>query len=174
MVALILCKVSILAVYTGSIMEIWMHQLISLLALPQYSLSTVFLVAFFSATMLPMVSEPVVFGLVTINPAMFWPVMFVATAGSSLGSAVNWWMGYGSVHIAQRINGSFGHNRALHWLQNLGAKACLLAWVPIVGDPLCLLAGWLKMPFWSCLIYIVAGKFVKYVLMTAGLVYLWP
>lgn len=174
MVALILSKGSILAVYTGNVMEIWLQQIISWLALPQYGLSTVFLVAFLSATMLPMVSEPVVFGLVTINPSLFWPTMLVATAGSSLGSAVNWWMGYGSVQLAQRMGSSFAHSQALHWLAKLGPKACLLAWVPIVGDPLCLLAGWLKMPFWRCLAYIVSGKFVKYVLMTAGLVQLWP
>ena len=174
MEALILGKGSILAAYTYSLMEIWMHQIISWLALPQYGLSTVFMVAFLSATLLPMVSEPVVFGLVTINPAMFWPVMLVATAGSSLGSAVNWWMGYGSVQVAQRMDASIAHVHALDWLQKLGPKACLLAWLPLVGDPLCLLAGWLKMPFWACLAYIVTGKFLKYVLMTAGLVYLWP
>ena len=174
MVALILSKGSILAAYTGNVMEIWMQQIISWLALPQYGLSTVFLVAFLSATLLPMVSEPVVFGLVTISPSLFWPTMLVATAGSSLGSAVNWWMGYGSVQLAQRMDSSFAHTKALQWLSKLGPKACLLAWVPLVGDPLCLLAGWLKMPFWRCLFYIVLGKYVKYVLMTAGLVQLWP
>ena len=155
-------------------MEVWLHQIITLLTLPQYSLGTVFLVAFVSATLVPMGSEPVVFGLVTINPDLFWPVMLVATAGSSLGSALNWWMGYGSQQLAERMNTSFANTHALAWLEKLGPKACLLAWVPIVGDPLCLLAGWFKMPFWPCFAYIVAGKFVKYVLMTAGLVFLWP
>ena len=174
MIALILSKGSILAAYTGNVMEIWMQQIISWLALPQYGLSTVFLVAFLSATLVPMASEPVVFGLVTLRPSLFWPTMLVATAGSSLGSAVNWWMGYGSVQLAQRMESSFAHTKALQWLAKLGPKACLLAWVPLVGDPLCLLAGWLKMPFWRCLFYIVLGKYVKYVLMTAGLVQLWP
>ena len=154
-------------------MEVWLHQIITLLTLPQYSLGTVFLVAFVSATLVPMGSEPVVFGLVTINPDLFWPVMLVATAGSSLGSALNWWMGYGSQRLAERMHASFAHAHALAWLEKLGPKACLLAWVPIVGDPLCLLAGWFKMPFWPCFTYIVLGKFIKYVLMTAGLVQLW-
>lgn len=160
--------------YTLMLMELWMQTLIEWLALPQHGLSTVFVVAFVSATLVPMGSEPVVFGLVTINPDLFWTTMWVATAGSSLGSAVNWWMGYGSAKLARHMNASFAHAKAFGWLQSMGAKACLLAWLPIVGDPLCLIAGWLKLPFWSCLAYIVVGKYIKYVVMTEGLVRLWP
>ena len=84
--------------YTRSpAMEIWMHQLLDLLALPQFGLSTVFIVAFISATLLP-----------------------------------------------------------------------------VVGDPLCAVAGWLRMPFWPCLLYMAIGKFFRYASMTAGLLYLVP
>ena len=47
-------------------------------------------------------------------------------------------------------------------------KACLLGWLPVVGDPLCTLAGWLKLPFWPCLVYMLIGKFFRYVVMTAA------
>ena len=50
-----------------------MHQLLEWLALPQFGLSTVFVVAFISATLLPLGSEPAVFGLIKINPELFWP-----------------------------------------------------------------------------------------------------
>ena len=55
-------------------MEAWLHSLLAALALPQYGLSTVFLVSLLSATLLPLGSEPAVFGLVKLNPAMFWPL----------------------------------------------------------------------------------------------------
>jgi membrane protein YqaA with SNARE-associated domain len=66
------------------------------------------------------------------------------------------------------------HLRVLNWLERLGPKACLLAWLPIFGDPLCAVAGWLRMPFWPCLFYMAIGKFARYVSMTVALIYIWP
>ncbi|MBA3594974.1 MAG: DedA family protein, partial [Polaromonas sp.] len=66
-------------------MELWLQHLIEALALPEYGLSTVFVVSFISATLLPLGSEPVVFGLVKLNPDMFWPAILVATVGNTLG-----------------------------------------------------------------------------------------
>ena len=66
-------------------METWTAPLMAALALPQYGLSTVFVVAFVSATLLPMGSEPAVFGLVKLNPELFWPAVLVGTAGNTLG-----------------------------------------------------------------------------------------
>ncbi|MBS0404269.1 MAG: DedA family protein, partial [Proteobacteria bacterium] len=62
--------------------------------------------------------------------------------------------------------------RARVWLRRWGAKTCLLSWLPVVGDPLCAVAGWLRLPFWPCVIYMAIGKFMRYVVMTAGLVFL--
>ena len=56
----------------------------------------------------------------------------------------------------------------------IGPKACLLAWLPVVGDPLCAVAGWLKFPFWPCIAYMALGKFLRYVTMTAGLLWVFP
>ena len=151
-------------------MDIWINHLTTLLALPEFSLSTVFLVSFISATLLPLGSEPVVFGLVTLHPDMFWPVVLVATMGNTLGGAVSWWMGYCAHRAVDKYKHSDHHTRALAWLEKLGPKACLLAWLPGVGDPLCAVAGWLKLPFWPCVFYMAIGKFARYVLMTAGLV----
>ena len=154
----------------------WIESLLQLLALPQYSLSAVFVVAFVSATLLPLGSEPLVFGLVQLNPDQFWPVVLVATAGNTLGGAADWWLGYGAHRVADRYAKSGLHSRALDWLERLGPKACLLAWLPLVGDPLCAVAGWLKLPFWPCVAYMAIGKFARYVLMTSvlvGLVKLW-
>ncbi len=158
-------------------MQAWTQHLIELLALPEYGLSTVFIVSFISATLLPMGSEPVVFGLVKINPAMFWPAVLVATAGNTLGGALNWWMGYGAHQVFDKYSHTSQHgrhDRATRWLQNLGPKACLLAWLPVVGDPLCAVAGWLKFPFWPCVAYMAIGKFARYVTMTAALIWVFP
>ncbi|MFZ3219436.1 MAG: YqaA family protein [Rhodoferax sp.] len=148
----------------------WITHLLALLALPEYSLGTVFVVSFISATLLPLGSEPVVFGLIQLNPTLFWPVILVATVGNTLGGAVDWWMGYGAHRVVDKYRHSSHHTKALAWLEKLGPKACLLAWLPGVGDPLCAVAGWLKLPFWPCVAYMAAGKLARYVTMTVALI----
>lgn len=155
-------------------MEVWLHSLLSALALPEFGLSTVFIVSFISATLLPLGSEPVVFGLIKLNPAMFWPAVLVATAGNTLGGALTWWMGYGAERLYEARTHHAPQARALRWLERFGAKACLLSWLPVVGDPLCAVAGWLRLPFWPCVAYMAVGKFLRYVSMTAYLLWVFP
>lgn len=155
-------------------MESWLNQLLALLALPEYGLSTLFLIAFASATLLPMGSEPALFGLLKLNPDLFWPAVLVATAGNTLGGAVSWAMGWGSHRLVDKVRHSDTHLRALDWLERIGPKACLLSWLPAIGDPLCAVAGWLRLPFWPCLFYMAIGKFARYVTMTAVLLWLFP
>ncbi|MDD2544997.1 MAG: DedA family protein [Burkholderiaceae bacterium] len=155
-------------------MDTWIPHLLEWLALPELGLSTVLLVSFISATLLPLGSEPAVFGLVKLNPDLFWSAIAVATLGNTLGGAVSWWMGLGAHRAVDRARGSPTELRAMAWLQRFGPRACLLSWLPVVGDPLCAVAGWLKLPFWPCLGYMAVGKLVRYLVMTTGLLYLWP
>lgn len=155
-------------------MEAWLWSLLDTLSLPQYGLSTVFVVAFISATLLPMGSEPVLFGLVKLNPDLFWPAIAVATVGNTLGGVVSWAMGYGAHQAIDKARGSPTHLKALDWLERFGPKACLLSWLPAVGDPLCAVAGWLKFPLLPCMVYMAIGKFLRYLIMTAALLWLLP
>jgi membrane protein YqaA with SNARE-associated domain len=141
-------------------------RLIEWFALPEHGLSTVFVIAFVSATLLPMGSEPAVFGYAKLNPDQFWLVIAVATAGNTLGGALDWWMGYGA-HEA------FAKNRETHirWMERMGPKLLFFSFLPVVGDPLCAVAGWLKLRFWPCVAWMAVGKFLRYTLMTAAL--LW-
>jgi membrane protein YqaA with SNARE-associated domain len=152
----------------------WLTSLLSLLALPEFGLTTLFVAAFISATLLPIGSEPALFGLLKLNPELFWPAVLVATAGNTLGGMVDWWIGYGAHEAVDRYGHKPSHAKALEWLERLGPKACLLAWLPIVGDPLCAVAGWLRLPFWPCAGYMLVGKFLRYVTMTTVLLYLFP
>jgi membrane protein YqaA with SNARE-associated domain len=155
-------------------MEEWANWLMDYLALPEYGLSTVFLISFISATLLPLGSEPAVFGLVKLNPSLFWPAVLVATAGNTLGGALTWWMGYGAERAYEHLTHRHPRGRALRWLRRHGAKGCLLSWLPIVGDPLCAVAGWLQLPFWPCVLYMAIGKLGRYVVMTSALMWVFP
>ena len=160
--------------YTRAGMRHWLDSVMALLALPQYGLSTLFLVSFVSATLLPLGSEPALFGLLRLNPDLFRNAMVFATAGNTPGGMLDWWMGYGAHQVAGKYSHSKSHVKALAWLEWLGPQACLLSWQPVVGEPLCAVAGWLKMPFWPCAVYMLIGKFLRYVTMTAALLWIWP
>lgn len=141
--------------------------LLKILAAPSVGLTSVFLISFVSATLLPLGSEPAVFAVVKANPAMFWPAILVATLGNTLGGIVDYWIGYrAKVAFAKERK-----SRWFHWLAKYGAKTMLLSWVPGIGDPLCTLAGWLHLPFWPSVAYMAIGKFGRYIFMTATLLY---
>ncbi len=136
--------------------------LLTALALPSLGLPAVFVVALVSATLIPMGSEPAVFALVKLNPGLFWPAILVASAGNTAGGAISYAMGYGAKKAFAREQ----QTRWFGWLQRFGPKTLLLSWVPVVGDPLCVLAGWLKMPFWPSLLFMALGKFARYLSVT--------
>ncbi|NJS35574.1 MAG: DedA family protein [Brachymonas sp.] len=152
----------------------WLNAALSWLALPQFGLSTVFFISIISATLLPLGSEPAVFGLIKLNPELFWAAILVATAGNTIGGAIDWWMGYGAHKAVDKYKGHSVHLKALQWLEKLGPKACLLSWLPGVGDPLCAVAGWLRLPFWPCVCYMLIGKFLRYLVMTTLLLKIFP
>ena len=153
----------------------WIEALLAALALPQYGLATLFVVALLSATLLPMGSEPALFGLLKLNPELFWPAVLVATAGNTIGGAISWWMGYGAERAFEKVkHRKPAEVKALQWLERFGPKACVLAFLPVVGDPLCAVAGWIKLPFWPCVGWMALGKFLRYVIYTAVLLWFFP
>ena len=132
------------------------------LALPTVGLPALFIISLVSATLLPMGSEPALFAVVKANPDLLWPALLVATVGNTLGGVINYGMGYGA-------NKAFTHERQTRWfgwLQRFGPKTLLLSWLPIVGDPLCALAGWLELPFWRCAFFMATGKLLRYLIVT--------
>ncbi|NRT57449.1 YqaA family protein [Sphaerotilus uruguayifluvii] len=156
-------------------MDVWIESLLAALALPKFGLSTVFIVSLISATLLPLGSEPAVFGLVKLDPALFWPAVGVATVGNTIGGAISWWMGFGAEKAWEQVtHQAAAENRALALLRRFGPPACLLSWLPVVGDPLCAVAGWLRLPFWPCVVYMAIGKFGRYLVMTAALLWVFP
>jgi membrane protein YqaA with SNARE-associated domain len=141
--------------------------LLSVLAVPDVGLSSVFFISVLSATLLPLGSEPAVFAVIKANPALFWPAIVVATIGNTLGGMIDYWMGYG----AKQTFAKERESRWFGWLRRYGAKTMLLSWLPGIGDPLCTLAGWLKLPFWQSVFYMAVGKFLRYITITGLLMY---
>ena len=166
------------------------QSLLAALALPRVGLPSIFVVSLVSATLLPLASEPAVFGFVKISPHMFWPAVIVATLGNTVGGVISYWMGYGAHRAYLRLKArhdahhphapkepaheSRWHAMAQALLRRFGAKTLLLSWLPLVGDPMCAAAGWLQLDLKACAIYMTLGKFARYAGMTALLLWAYP
>lgn len=148
-------------------MKEFVAALLGWFSLPRNGLSSVFVIAFVSATLLPLGSEPAVFAYAKLNRDQFWLVIAVATAGNTLGGVLDYWLG----RAAKRAISPHERTRYLGWFERLGPKALFFSWLPAVGDPLCAVAGWLRLPFWPCVAWMAVGKALRYTTMTALL--LW-
>lgn len=128
-----------------------------------------FVAAFASATLLPGGSELWLAALVQQQPEHLWYWWSLATLGNTLGSlttfALGGWLSgrWGVARFNKR-----GQQRALVWLRRYGAWSLLLAWLPVVGDGLCLLAGWLRCGWPLACVLIALGKGARY-LLVAGI-----
>ncbi len=123
------------------------------------SLWTLFGASFLAATLLPGGSE-VVFGSVLYsNPHLYWPALGVATLGNTLGGM--------SSYLIGRLVPQRAQIKGLHWIRRYGSPALLAAWVPILGDPLCVAAGWLRLNPWLSALFMAIGKFLRYLAIAA-------
>jgi membrane protein YqaA with SNARE-associated domain len=155
-------------IHIAPMIESAIIRLLAVLAFPTVGLPAVFIISIVSATLLPLGSEPAVFAVVKANGGLFWPAILIATLGNTLGGIIDYWMGWGAKLILAKERES----RWFGWVQRYGAKTLLLAWLPGIGDPLCVIAGWLKTPFWPSVCYMAIGKFLRYLTMTWALLYI--
>lgn len=126
------------------------------------SLWGLFVSAFLSATLLPGGSE-IVLGLLNQDALRSpWQLVTVATLGNTLGAMTTWWIGYLLARYYATESLGAERERAVERLRRWGHPLLLLSWLPAVGDPLCLAAGWLRIPFLTALGYIVVGKALRY------------
>ncbi len=119
------------------------------------SLGALFLSSFVSATLLPGGSELLLFALLAESPELFWPALGAATLGNTLGGLSSYLVGR---LVPQRTLPA----RQIAWLQRYGAPALLLSWVPLVGDALCVAAGWLRIHPAPAAAYLAVGKGLRY------------
>lgn len=133
---------------------------------------TLFLSAFGAATLLPGSSELVLSTLLLDHPEAIWALLAVATIGNTLGSAVNWVLGRFLLHFQDRRWFPVSHRRldqASNLFQRYGYPLLLLAWVPVIGDPLTVAAGVLRARFLPFLLLVLIGKAARYAALGAGI-----
>lgn len=127
-----------------------------------------FLAAFGAATLLPMQSEAVLVGLLLATEQPPALLLLVATTGNVLGSAANWLLGRYIEHLRHRRWFPVPEDKLQRTWQayhRYGRWSLLLSWVPIIGDPLTVIAGVLREPFWSILLIVLVAKAGRYLVL---------
>lgn len=128
---------------------------------------SLFAVAFLAATILPAYSEVMFAGMLSAGyePLALWAW---ATAGNTLGAAVNWLLGRYLLHFQDRrwfpFRGDALH-RAQSWFQRYGVWSLLMAWLPIGGDALTFIAGIMRVRFWLFFLLTGIGKGARYAIL---------
>lgn len=123
------------------------------------SLWALFTSSFVAATLLPVGSEAVLFAVLRTHANLFWEALALATLGNTLGGMTSYLIGR---LIPMRGAPAARHARAIARVRRYGAPVMLGAWLPLVGDPLCVAAGWLRMSWLPVLLFMAAGKFARY------------
>ena len=124
------------------------------------SLASLFASSFLSATLLPGNSEVVLVAMLLSGVSQPWLLGLIATMGNSLGGLTNVILG----RFFPLREKSRWQEKAVGWLKRYGAATLLLSWMPVIGDLLCLLAGWMRISWGPVLFFLCLGKALRYVL----------
>ncbi len=124
------------------------------------SLASLFFSSLLGATLLPGGSEAVLFAVLKAYPESFWPALLLASLGNTLGGMITFGMGW-LLPMTQQL-------KHVEKVRKYGTASLLLAWLPLVGDALCLAAGWLRLNPLAALAFMAAGKFARYALVAGA------
>ena len=129
------------------------------------SLWFLFFSAFISSTLFPGGSEAVLAYLVSDEKYPLYLLVAVATLGNTLGAMTSWGIGrLISIRYSTDKLSKASQQKAVARLQKYGSPILLLSWLPIIGDPLCVAAGWLRIHWLWSLLFISTGKLVRYLI----------
>ncbi len=130
----------------------------------EYGYPALFLLSFLASTLVPLGSEWLL-AVLLINGFDPPTVVLVATVGNSCGALLTYAIGlWGGPYLVQRIlrSSQESRQRAERFFNRHGSWALLFSWVPVLGDPLCLVAGILRTGFWRFLQLVTTGKLIRY------------
>jgi len=129
-----------------------------------------FMAALLAATILPMQSEAVLVGLLLTGEYPVVALLTVASCGNILGAALNWWLGRGIEHFRHRSWFPVNEDRltqAQHWYRRYGKWSLVLCWMPVIGDPLTVVAGVMREPLPIFLLIAGSAKIARYLVLAS-------
>lgn len=131
---------------------------------------SLFMVALVAATIFPAQSEAVLVGLIATGDYSVWLLVLVASVGNILGSILNWVLGRGIEQFRERrwfpVKDQ-ALERAQNWYRRYGKWSLLASWLPVVGDPLTLVAGVMREPLPIFILLVAIAKTARYAILAA-------
>jgi len=127
---------------------------------PEASLWSLLLATFLAATLVPLSSEVALYAVLKLHREMLWPAIGIATLGNTLGGLTSYALG--------RLIARKKPLRQVERVQRYGAPILLFAWLPLVGDALCVAAGWLQLNWVTVTAWQAAGRFARYWVVSVG------
>ena len=128
------------------------------------ALASLFGSSFLSATLLPGSSEALLIALLVAKKASVYGLIVAASVGNTLGGITNIFLGR---LLPLKRQGRW-HDTAITWLHRMGPAALLLSWLPVIGDLLCVLAGWLRFAWPPVLLFLAIGKTLRYIVIATA------
>ncbi len=135
-------------------------------------LTSLFIGSLLASTLVPGGVEVLLYYLYQSSQHSFSSLLAVATMGNTMGGIITFLMG---VVLHRGLAGFSWHNRiqkffklehtSLIRVKKWGVPVLLFSWMPVIGDPLCLAAGYLRLPFWPSAAMIFFGKFTRYLVL---------
>lgn len=138
-----------------------MHDLLGTCGYP-----SLFLLSLLASTLLPLGSEWLLVAMIAQRHDPL-TVVLVATAGNCLGACTSYAIGiYGGSFLAEKLLriDAPAREKAQRFFQRYGSWSLLLSWLPVVGDPLCLAGGLMRVPFARFSVLVATGKIARYAL----------
>ena len=129
-----------------------------------------FLSALGAATLLPLQSEAVLASLLVLGQQPVWALLAVATGGNVLGAVLNWGLGRSIEFWREKPwfpVGADALHRAQATYHRYGYWTLLLSWVPVIGDPLTVVAGLMREPLWRFTLIVLVAKGGRYLVLAA-------
>jgi membrane protein YqaA with SNARE-associated domain len=126
---------------------------------PEGGLAALFAASFLASTLVPLSSEALLFGYLKLHPQQLAAALALATAGNALGGLTSYALGR---LVPERTQHKLDP-RALTVLKRYGSPLTFFAWLPVVGDALCIAAGWLRLNWLACTAFMAAGRAVRYI-----------
>jgi membrane protein YqaA with SNARE-associated domain len=128
---------------------------------PEAGLAGLFLSAFLAATLLPGGSELALLAYLGWQPGALWSAIAVASVGNTLGGITSVAIG----RFLPQMPPDRWSERARSWVERYGAVILVLSWLPLIGDALCVLAGWLRLKWAPVTGWMALGKTLRYLVL---------
>ena len=127
---------------------------------PEGSLGSLLIASFLASTLIPLSSEAALFAVLKLHDDLLWPAIGIATLGNTLGGL--------SSYLIGRVIARKKPLKQVESVRRFGAPILLFAWLPLVGDALCVAAGWLRLHWIPVTLWQGIGRFARYWLVAHG------